>query len=54
MAYFLVAIVVAIFFMGVVKLEPLKSHRRPWMALIVWAILFAGGAAIWLATTHPL
>jgi len=44
MAYFLIVIVVAIFFTGVAQLAPLRSHRTPRTALIVWAILFAAGA----------
>lgn len=33
-----------------------QTHYRctVWTALILWALLFGGGAAVWLVTTHRL
>jgi hypothetical protein len=53
MAYVLVAAAVVILIAGLTRLGGLRPrHPVPWPSLLVWAILFVGGLALWLNTGH--
>jgi len=52
MPYALVVLAVLVFIFGVTQLKSVQSHRTPWGALLVWAILFFGGAAVWMAAAR--
>ena len=50
MPYLLVAIAAIVMLIGVAKVSrnAQPSHRTPWRALLVWAVLFGAGLSIWL------
>jgi hypothetical protein len=52
--YLLVAAAAFITIRGFVKLGmmPRAPHRTPWGPLLVWAVLFAGTAVVWLLAAH--
>src|SRR5262249_27742706 len=50
MGYILTAIAALIFLHGLTRLSPAPTRRStPWGALLVWAVVFASGLAVWLA-----
>jgi len=48
MAYVLVLVAVLVFIHGMTQLKHAESSRTPWGLLLVWAVLFFGGASIWV------
>jgi hypothetical protein len=48
MPYVLVVLAAFVFVFGLTQLKRVETHRTPWGALLVWAILFFGGAAVWM------
>ena len=48
MPYALVVLAVLVFVFGLTQLKRVEAHRTPWGALLVWAVLFFGGAAVWI------
>ena len=53
MAYLLVATAIVILIVGLTRLGGLRQrHCVAWPSLLIWAILFVGGLAVWLNTGH--
>jgi hypothetical protein len=53
MPYLLVAASAFIVLLGFLKLRGTRRpHAVPWSAFLMWAALFAGGCALWLAAVH--
>jgi hypothetical protein len=51
--YFLVATVILVLMLGVAKLNGARqSHDVPWTSLVIWAVLFTGGIAVWLRAIY--
>ena len=54
MPYALLLVAAIVFIFGTKQLKHAESGRTPWGALLVWAVLFFGGASVWMiaAGTH--
>lgn len=52
MRYALTMLGALVLVFGLTQLRHSRPNRTPWGALVVWAILFFGGAAIWATTAH--
>jgi hypothetical protein len=48
MPYMLVAVAVLVGIFGMTQLKHTVPRPTPWGALLVWAILFFGGAFVWM------
>ena len=54
MAYALVLVAALVFLYGMTQLKRVESAKTPWGLLLIWAVLFFGGASVWMlaAGTH--
>jgi hypothetical protein len=52
MPYMLLSLAAIIALAGITKLQVATPHPTPWRSLVVWAVLFGAGVAMWAMSAH--
>ena len=48
MPHILLLVAVMVFMYGMTQLKHVPSVWTPWVLLLVWSVLFFGGASVWM------